>query len=467
MTDSALLQHSHRSLQAGAGTVPWPRAHVAQSQAGEAGVKSALGMAVVEPESGYPARLSREQRIRRSVLLSFRDPFPGQCEELRTLSRRQWERLLSWLDRAGLALPFFDRIVELQLVRLLPEPVYKRLQQNLRDNIARTEELTAESAAIQQQFETASLSYALLKGLSFWPNSVAKPELRLQFDNDFLVAEADLEEAREILLRRGYRLYGDAPTCLEFKRNEKTGLKLKDIYRPTGGWKVEVHVESGASDRTSVLEHVERRDFFGYNMHVLSPVDLLIRQGLHAYKHICGEFTRAAHLVEFRRHVLMHGSDSDFWEAVRARANEDEFAAIALGVVTLVISRLMGEFAPEALRQWTVDRLPRAARLWVEMYGDRAVLGDYPGSKLYLLLQESVQAEGTQVKKPAWRSLVPLSLPPPVMLARPNETLRMRLGRMRMLMEVVVSRLRFHIVEGLRFPWESRRWRRQLERVAS
>lgn len=180
--------------------------------------------------------------MRLAVLLSFCDPFPEQCMELRALSRRQWQKLLHWLDLSGLALPFFDRIVELQRDDLLPAPVSSRLQQNLKDNTARTNEMITESIGIQREFQAANLRYAAMKGVSFWPNSVARPELRLQFDLDFLVAEEHLEEARSILARRGYRQYAATATCLELKRNEKPGFTLKDLYKPTGAWAVEVHL---------------------------------------------------------------------------------------------------------------------------------------------------------------------------------------------------------------------------------
>ena len=49
-------------------------------------------------------------------------------------------------------------------------------------------------------------------------------------------------------------------------------------------------------------------------MPVLSPVDLFLGQGLHAYKHVCSEFSRVAHLLEFRRHVLARRDDHDLLE---------------------------------------------------------------------------------------------------------------------------------------------------------
>ena len=51
-------------------------------------------------------------------------------------------------------------------------------------------------------------------------------------------------------------------------------------------------------------------------------------------------------------------------------------------------------------------------------------------------------------------------LPPTVIRAFPNETLSVRIRRYYMQLELILTRLRFHVVEGIRFAVESRRWRR-------
>jgi hypothetical protein len=409
--------------------------------------------------------LRGEQLHRQAVLLTFCDPLPQQCSLLRHLSRRDWQKLLRWLDLSGLALYFLDRIVQLGLCDWLPADVLARLRQNMIDNTERTRGMIAESIAIQQDFQKARLSYANLKGLSLWPSSVPKPELRSQFDLDFLVAEEALPEARGILERRGYRLYTVSGRSWEFKLNERPGLSLKDLYKAMPSHAVELHIDPSVPGRPSLLERVDTRELNGVVMPVLSPVDLFLGQGLHVYKHVCSEFSRAAHLLEFRRHVLARRNDNAFWSDLQSTANENPRASLGLGVVTLLLTRVMGDFAPEALTNWTVRRLPVSARLWVEVYGDRAVVGRFPGSKLYLLLQRELEAAGVPAKRSLRQALLPSRLPPPVIRAFPNEKLSVRLGRYRMQIHFVLSRLRFHILEGIRYRWESRRWRRLLTRL--
>ena len=410
--------------------------------------------------------LSREQSIRQTVLRTFCNPLPQQCSELQQISVGQWRSLVRWLDVSGLALYFFDRLVELQLDPILPGPVFARLQKNLHDNTKRTNGMTAESIAIQQEFQARSIHYATLKGLSLWPSSVPKPEFRSQFYIDFLVAEKDLQEARNALDHRGYRLYGMSGRIWEFKCNEFPGIELKDMYKETGSWAVELHVESSNPSPHSLLNRIEWRELGGFNMPVLSPVDLFLGQGLHAYKHVCSEFSRAAHLLEFRRHVLFRCRDESFWTELQSRASGNPRSKHALGVMTLLISGIMGPFAPDALTSWTMSSLSRPAKLWVEMYGPRAVLGSFPGSKLYLLLQDRIEDSGPPSSRKVRRSLIPSRLPPPVIRALANETFLFRLGRYRMQLHLILTRLRFHLAEGLRFAWESHRWRRRLSQVA-
>lgn len=411
--------------------------------------------------------LCDEWPVREAALLIFCKPISHQCFRLQSLSVREWRSLLHWLDISGLALYFLHRIVELQLVDWLPPHVLERLRGNLADNTERTRGMIAESIAIQQEFQTSRLSYANLKGLSLWPSSVPRPELRSQFDLDFLLAEDSAQEARRILERRGYRLYVASGRSWEFKRNEKPGISLKDLYKALPSHTVELHIESTGPDRFSSLERVERRELHGYMMPVLSPVDLFLGQGLHAYKHVCSEFSRVAHLLEFRRHVLVRRNDQAFWSELRSTAEGNPRARLGLGVVVLLIAHVMGNFAPEELTDWTVKCLPRSARLWVETYGRRVVFGSIPGSKLYLLLQKELEIAGVPAKRPLRQILLPLRFPPPVIRAFPNETLTVRLRRYRMQLGFILLRLRFHIVEGLRYAWESHRWQRRIDRLES
>jgi hypothetical protein len=247
--------------------------------------------------------------------------------------------------------------------------------------------------------------------------------------------------------------------------NETPGIALRDIYKASPSHAVELHIESSNPEGSSPLERAELRNLCGCRMPVLSSVDLLLGQGLHAYKHICSEFSRTSHLLEFRHHVLARRDDHVFWNELQTAADGNPRASLGIGVVTLLISRMIGDFAPKELTDWTVRRLPRSAELWVEAYGYRSVLGSFPGTKLYLLLQAELEAAGVPAKRSLRQALLPSRLPAPVIRPFPNELPSVRLARYRMQLAVIMLRLRFHIVEGIRYRWEIRRWRRFLKQA--
>jgi Uncharacterised nucleotidyltransferase len=413
-----------------------------------------------------PGSRSRELELRSAALLILCDPPPQACSALEHLSATEWQRLLLWLDTSGLALYFYDRLKDLSSERILPTDVSARLQQNLADNTARTEGLIGEMFRIHREFQRASLRYAMLKGLTLWPSSVPQPELRSQLDLDFLVADECADEARRILESRGYHLRAISGRSWEFKKNETPGASLRYLYKDVPYRSVELHIESRVEARFPLLARAEMRSFRDVDIPVLSSVDLFLGQGMHAFKHVCSEFSRTAHLIEFRRHVIARHDDTSFWTEVRARAEATPKATIALGVVTLLITHVMGNFAPWSFANWTIDRMPASARLWVQLYGERTVLASFPGSKLYLLLQKELASSGVPSRRSLRQALLPLRPPPLIVHANANEELSMRLRRYRAQLRFILFRLRFHIVEGIRYLRESLRWQQYMNGVA-
>jgi hypothetical protein len=417
---------------------------------------------------GNPPLLNHEQRLREAILLSFREGFPHRLDSLCSLSHSGWQRLLDWLDISGLALYFLDRIVQLGLRDALPETTIRRLEQNARDNAQRTHGMANESVTIQYAFQEAGVSYAVMKGLSLWPVSVPRPELRHQFDLDFLVSASSASAARNILELRGYRLFAMGGKSWEFKINETPYVSVKDLYKDNPYRAVELHLEHDTAAVSSRLDRVVHEEKFGMNMPVFSPVDLFTGQAMHAFKDVCSAFSRAAHLLEFYRHVMHRRDDAMFWHDLHARVGEDRRICVGIGVVTYLLGNIMGDFAPRALTIWTVDALPPSARLWVDLYGRRVVFGKHPGTKLYLLLQKELEAAGLPGKRSVGKSLMPSRLPPAVVRSvSSGESLQTRMARYRIQTRVVLSRARFHIVEGIRYAAESYRWRQHLERLSS
>jgi hypothetical protein len=411
--------------------------------------------------------LNRDQCIREAVLLIFCDPLREEANELLRISPREWHRLLVWLDLSGLALYFLERLSELGWREVLPQEIVGRLQRNMADNAERTRSMIEESVAIQREFQKAEISYAVLKGLSLYPSSVPFPELRHQFDLDYLVAERSRTDAQKILEHRGYRLYAISGKSWEFKINERPTISIKDLYKISPGYLVELHIEPSGIDQSSRLSRLIHREMYDMMMPVLSPVDLFLGQGLHVFKDVCSAFSRISHLLEFYRHVLARRNDNTFWSELRSAAEADRKTCLGIGLVIYLITSVIGEFAPEALTAWSVEILPPVIRLWVDLYGQQTVFGKHPGTKLYLLLQKELEDAGVPTKRPLNQSLLPSRLPPAIIRASSNETLSIRIARYRLQFYFVFSRLRFHLIEGVRYMLESHRWRMHRDRLSS
>jgi hypothetical protein len=405
--------------------------------------------------------LSHDKRIREALLLTFCDPIPKECLRLWLLTRTEWEQALQWLDLSGLALYFLDRIEQGNFNGLVPEHVIHRLRGNLLDNTARTTALIADWTSIQRSFQNAGLSFATLKGFSLGAPSVPHLELRSQVDLDFLVAQASAPEARRILESRGFRLRAISGRSWEFAAHDSQPMSLRDLYKPIPHRFVELHIESAASP-APLLERVEMRRLHGLCVPVLDPIDLFLGQGLHIFKHLSGEFTRVAHILEFRRHIMARSHDSAFWRRLRTRAEADPRHPIGLGVVVLLLTNLMGEFAPPALTSWTVDRLTPAVRLWVKTCAPDAIFADSPGTKLYLLLHQALASAGVPAARSTLQALLPRRLPPQSLTPAPREGTRADLRRRLHRLRIILIRARFHIVEGLHYLRASRRFRKTI-----
>ena len=276
--------------------------------------------------AAVPNRRNRDLELRQAVLLAFCDPLSDRCSRLLELSPKQWQKMLPWLDTSGLALYLFDRLAGLQLLDVLPEQVRSRLAENLADNTVRMRSLAAETIEIHREFHHAGVSHAVLKGISFWPHSVPKLELRSQLDLDFLVAESAAGEARQILERRGYHLHAISGRTWEFKTGPLPPASLDSLYKAVPHRSVELHLESEARGNSPLLARTQTRSFLGADLPVLAPPDLLLGQGLHLFKHYMSEFSRAAHLLEFRRHILAHRNDPALWSELRSRAQRQSRA---------------------------------------------------------------------------------------------------------------------------------------------
>ncbi len=418
-----------------------------------------------------------DPKVAQAIVATFRDSAETSSRRLVALHERDWHRTYFWLDASGLALYFTDQLAVLGIEDAIPAAVLSRLKQNLADNRARCAATFAEFAAINQEFQAAGVDYANLKGFSLSPESCPDPALRRAMDFDFLVDGAHLEICTQILASRGYIRTAATYKTWEFKAGaSERAQSMNNFYKIGPHRSVELHFASLAAltkpipCRDERLDRLTQRTWNGLTFAALSASEQFVGQALHLFGHLCGAHTRPAWVLEYRNHVAYYFNDQNFWENVKVWSSEHRDAPVAIGLASLLSTRLFGGETPRQLDEWTIDRLPPAVRLWAERYGSKVLLGDHPGTKLYLLLLDGLRSgeEARQIQKQKRRHLLPAPRVPRIVYAGPNDTLWERLAKELRQARFVLFRLRFHLIEGARYLIEAARWKRrlgQLQRV--
>jgi hypothetical protein len=421
-------------------------------------------------QTNFAMKTRRTERLKEAVIAAFSHPAAEVSARLRRFNSADWKKVLFWLDASGLALYLLDRLTSLGLQHCLPAPILVRLMQNLRDNRVRTAALLDEADHVSRALRARSVTCALLKGFTLFPESVPDCSFRYQLDLDFLVADRDRVATEEVLSSLGYRLHAVSGDTLEFKSRVSAEPDMNRLYQARPQRSLELHLLPAADEGTTRqhrLARVQLRAVQGKSLPALSPADLFLQQALHLFKHLCSEHTRASWVLEFVRHLRARHDDLGFWREVESLASMEERADIAIGAVTLLATRTFGEAPPAELSRWTIDRLPSDVRLWIETYGQRVLLTDFPGSKLYLLLRTHLQSESGTHRAALRRLVLPRHLPPRITHGEAGESFSARLRRFRVEAGFVLFRLRFHLVEGLRYAVESSRWQRRLTGITN
>jgi hypothetical protein len=408
-------------------------------------------------------RQPRTQSFKEAVIAVFCGSDDAATLHLSAFEERDWQKGLFWLDASGLTLYLIDRLSTLGRKDILPSSIRARLQQNLVDNKQRSDALFSEMVAINRDFHQASIVFTNLKGITLSPESVPDPALRCQLDLDFLVAADHATAARHVLENMGYMLDAVSGDTWEFKTSASGIPNLKTLYKLKPQRSAELHLlhrhQKLDIEQDTQLDRRVHCSFNGESLSTLSPIDLFQNQAHHLFKHICSAFTRVSWILEYRCHVLSRYNDAVFWETLHRNSKNDPQTTFAIGVVTLVATEIFGDFAPSNLGKWTIDQMASPVRLWIKTYSRRAMLADFPGTKLYLFLQSELSSENSREKVVLRKHLLPFRSPRMISHSERGERLIPKLGRYHLQLKFFIFRLRFHLIEGIRYMLELPRWR--------
>ncbi len=414
---------------------------------------------------------ARSLRLKAAVFASFTEPAPSVRARLGEFTARDWVRAKFWLDVSGLALYFLDRLVALDLQECIPDSMLGQLHQDFADNRERTTALIRESLTVNMMFRELHIDFSFLTGLTLPSESVPESALRNQADLDILVREQDAPKVKMCLQELGYELDVVVGTTWEFKAGRSGLSTIRDLYKVRPERSVDVRLSGNRdkrmdSDRLMRTEWRRIRGIPGQEIACLSPADIFVQQGQHLFKHMCSEFIRASWVLEYWRHICARKTDAAFWRETERVAAREPGASIAIGAATLLATLVFGPFAPLELSRWSMDQLPPAICLWVQLYGQRILLSDIPRSKLYLLLLKQLNSDSKAGRIERRRRLFPLHLPQRITRPDSKESMKERLRRNKIQALFGMRRLGFHLAQGLLLAIEGPRWERRLSGVA-
>lgn len=402
-----------------------------------------------------------DRELAATVIATFRaTDAPHHRQTLRTFAPRRWKRNFHWLDASGLALYFLQKLRSLKIDDAIPESVLSQLERRHADNEQRTASLFDEFVRLNTALTGAYVQYVNLKGFTHVPDYCSNPSLRYQMDCDFLIEARDATRCCDILRLLGYSIVAANHHVIELKTVGADTPRICDLYKATPQRVVELHLcdDSRPDRHSSLLQRSRLLQIRGGEYPALPAEEMFLAQTSHLFRHLRSEWTRISWLLELKHFVAARHNDALFWQAVRLRADHDQQGTVAVGASLQIAQKAFGQLACDELTNWSVERLPPAVALWIERYGDEVLVSDFPGSKLYLILEQAL-CDGRQTRFMIRRRLFPRRTPAKF-VASPSHNPMQQLKVGWVSCRYFFFRLRFHMAAGSQYFVESWRWKR-------
>jgi hypothetical protein len=338
--------------------------------------------------------------------------------------------------------------------------VAQRLRQNLRDNQLRYRASFEEFVRVNRVFRDLGRVYAVHKGISLVPDFCPAPRLRVQFDHDFRVKPEDVSVFQAAIVRLGYRLvycrYG------ELSLDTRPGFvaRLADTYRPPQHHRVELHFDQfigGEFMRLALpagyLDRLQQRTVDDELFPALGDLDRLLDQVGHFLRHFELGWVRLSWALELVNFCRARFEDHALWNDLSRFASAEPDSGISIAFALTLLESAFQVPLPPGLA-WCRDLLPLRLFDWIERFGHEALLAEFPGSKLPLLVFGEFPGGRRQAGVERKR-LLPIKIPPR-MAAPVDSSCAARIAAWRAQLKFVWVRSRFHVQQGVRY-WRARR----------
>jgi hypothetical protein len=339
--------------------------------------------------------------------------------DLLSFSHREWMRNLGVLDRTGLTLPLYARLLTNGECSDLPRRTIEALEARRIDNTNRMQGMLEAFGLAARALQQVGVSFVCVKGFSLFPEFLWEPWQRHQIDFDLMVAPDDTLPAQAALEPLGYKLTAVSADGERKLRIPVSQALLRDayIYQPQQGGAIELHSrfwEAGAEEYSlacpeDAFEQAEIHTLGSVSFRRLSLPHAFLYQVLHVFRHFLGSWARPLWLYEIANFIDRHRDDDALWQRVRMDVLGDSKLAKAASLVLLTTNELFGCSIPTALE--SICTLPENSpiRLWIRHYARRWILTDMPGNKLNLLLQREFFPDRGEWRRYLASRLIPMS----------------------------------------------------------
>lgn len=408
--------------------------------------------------------------------LSFSvDGYYPHLSTIRRFSPRQWERVLQWLDDAGLAFYFLQKLRDVNALDAIPAPVLNRLQQSFAANQLRVDYMSRRVDAINEKFNAAGIRYAIVKGFSLVPEFCPCAPLRHQGDFDYLLDDESLPIACRTLLESGYTSK-HSPSSVEkvFVTPGGKPSRSAEQYSPRAPHAVELHTDMWDANMHQLpqlpdlffLDRAISKHWNGLTFPGLCDEDEFLLQILHACRHLFTLWIRMSSLFEIGFFLNRRAHDAEFWRRIERAAGDSAIMREFVVIITELVSRIFAAPVPPIVQAWGTTIRP-ASRVWIEHYARRCAFSElpayqfslFPTVKFVLFLQQQFRREAAVGQSVVRKKLLPhsrLSRMASSLKKDPSLALKPTWWGDQML----IRRSIFHFLAGFRYLLEVPRWRR-------
>ena len=399
----------------------------------------------------------------------------GNCvHELEKFNPREWRRVLRWLDDAGLAFYFLEKLKNTNAAETIPTWVRSCLEKNFAANQRRVGDMSRRFGALNRKFNDASVRYAVLKGFSLVPQFCPDAALRHLSDLDYLVEEQSLSAAQRILLEAGYSPKSSCSSQESIFVMSGMGEPSRSAvqYDARAPHAVELHLDIWDSDQHKLpmlpqqffVERAETSYWNGFAFPALADEDAFLLQILHACQHLFTYWIRMSSLFEIGYFLNRRASDTSLWQRVEERVGENLMLREFVVVITELVEKLFVPPVPSLVRAWG-SGIRFGPRVWIENYARHSAFCETPGyefrffpkAKLVLFLLKEYKDACARQHLVGNRMLPSSRLSRMVSSVKTNPSLLLDAAWWKR--QLLLKRSLFHALAALRYFYEIPRWK--------